>query len=135
MACKSSSKKSESIPFDNPTEEEADLYNEIISIHDDVMPKMGLITELKDKLKAEKEFISSTEPSNRRKEINSHLSELNKAENGMFDWMNAFSEINELERKEILDFLIRQENDVKIMADQMNSSIASAEEFLTQPLN
>lgn len=130
IACKSGNKQDSDIPFTNPTEEEIQLYRSIIDIHDQVMPKMGEITNLQSKLKAEKHLIPIGETSDMRVQINEHLSQLNKGENGMFDWMNEFAKLQDLERDEVLNFLIIQEDQVRTMADQIESSIAGAQEFL-----
>ena len=58
-------------------------------IHDWTMPLMGKIDNLREKLKQERKLALNT---NAKKylEINNLLSELNRAEDSMFDWMNGF---------------------------------------------
>ncbi len=130
FSCKQNKHQVEGVPFSNPTEQEANLYKNIIDVHDEVMPKMSEIADLKAKLKIEKEMIPVSESDPKRSAINAHLSELNKGEEGMFTWMNNFAAINDLPREEILPFLIKEESQVQVMADQINASIASAQEFL-----
>ena len=64
-------------------------YDSIMVIHDRTMPLMGKIDNLREQLKKERKVALNT---NAKKylEINNLLSELNRAEDSMFDWMNGF---------------------------------------------
>jgi hypothetical protein len=67
------------------------LYNEVMKVHDEVMPKMNDIykyqQQLKDKLKSPN--LSATD----KEKINTILGRLDSAGNGMMVWMRQFDPI------------------------------------------
>jgi hypothetical protein len=67
------------------------LYNEVMKVHDEVMPKMNDVykyqQQLKEKLKAPNLSAKNKE------EINAVLSRLDSAGNGMMVWMRQFDPI------------------------------------------
>lgn len=74
--------------FDNT--EVQKLYNEVMVIHDEVMPKMGDIHKTKKQLKAQlSKQIESVDTS--RAEILMTIKKLELADDMMMDWMSEFN--------------------------------------------
>jgi DNA repair exonuclease SbcCD ATPase subunit len=99
----------------NTQKEEANVDKieaEVMAIHDEVMPKMGEIMELKSKLADKLKATDST--SNQYKSLKQKTDSLNylldKADNGMMDWMNQY--------KADTLALLSKENGVMYLTDQ-----------------
>jgi uncharacterized Zn finger protein (UPF0148 family) len=103
------------------------LYNEVMEIHDDVMPKMSRIAqlqeELKEKLKANSESESNLENAKML------LSKLNEAEQAMWDWMHEFSDSygQKLTEQEKMEYLEAEKIRITEVKDKMLNSISIAE--------
>ena len=105
----------------------------VMSIHDEVMPKMGKIGQLRTQIQQQ---IDST--TTRGKEAQEISLELQDAYDSMMSWMAAFSgrfdseEIsNEVPLSEMKQqWLDEEEEKVKVVSDKINNSIARAESFL-----
>lgn len=105
----------------------------VMSIHDEVMPKMGKIGQLRTQIQ---EQIDTT--TTRGKEAKEIGLELQDAYDSMMNWMSAFS--GRFSSKEIMDgaslseekqlWLDQEEEKVKVVRDKINNSIARAESFL-----
>jgi len=104
----------------SPEQEKLDqLHKEVMFIHDDVMPKMGNMHNLKKSL---------------RKSL--HLSEspiidsLEIAEDAMMDWMHEYDKPTTDE--DFSEYLAQQKKAISIVRDKMLSAIAQAENALSQ---
>jgi hypothetical protein len=66
------------------------LYDEVMKVHDEVMPKMDDIFKLKEKMK---DKIANTPdmPAEKKQEIESVISRLDSASEGMMVWMRHFN--------------------------------------------
>ncbi len=112
---------------DTPTQMEV-----VMSIHDEVMPKMGIVGKLAKELKVK---IDSTENS---EEYEKAMKDLQEAHKAMMDWMKGFGE--RFNHEEILKgkplstqkkiWLNEEEIKVKVMRDKVNNSIKNAEKIL-----
>jgi hypothetical protein len=66
------------------------LYDEVMKIHDEVMPKMEDIYKMKEELK--KQIAEApTMVEEKRKEIENKIAALETASKGMMDWMHDFN--------------------------------------------
>jgi hypothetical protein len=66
------------------------LYDSVMDVHDEVMPRMGEIITLTEALK-EKVAKTPDMPAGKKKEIETTVESLDKASEGMMDWMHKFS--------------------------------------------
>jgi len=82
------------------------LYDEVMKVHDEVMPKMNDIYKLKGQLK-EKVDNAPTMADEKKKEIESIISRLDSASEGMMVWMRNFNplpdSVGEEQAKEYLE--------------------------------
>ncbi|WP_136466680.1 hypothetical protein [Flagellimonas onchidii] len=114
------------------TEEGPSQIEQVMAIHDEVMPKMGKLGKLVGELKGK---IDTTDTS---KEYADAMKDLQEASRAMMDWMRDFGirfdpdEI--LNGKELTEekqkWLDEEEVKVKALKEQINSSIANAETLL-----
>ncbi|HET8736415.1 MAG TPA: hypothetical protein VFM69_07440 [Pricia sp.] len=106
---------------------------EIMAVHDEVMPKMGRLGTLVGELKGMEN--DSTETGRKYQEARQDLQEANQA---MMDWMQNFG--NRFTSDEILNgaalpekkkqWLNEEKEKVKAVRNQINSSIENAENLL-----
>ncbi|SMC43519.1 hypothetical protein [Cellulophaga tyrosinoxydans] len=117
---------------DNEKSQTQTQMQQVMAVHDEVMPKMSSISKLISQLDAKIQAGDSTETYIKASQ---DLKDANKA---MFDWMKGFSD--RFDREEIMNgkalsaekqkFLDEEEAKVKALRDQMNSSISNAEAIL-----
>lgn len=117
---------------DNPKSNAPTQMQEVIAVHDEVMPKMGTIGKLIRQLDAK---IKESDSSDVLVKASQDLREANKA---MMDWMKGFS--NRFDTDEIMkgktlteekkQFLNEEEAKVKALRDHINTSIKNAEKLL-----
>ncbi|MFO8146726.1 MAG: hypothetical protein ACQEWG_13175 [Bacteroidota bacterium] len=114
------------------------LYKEVISAHDEVMPKMGELSGLSKKLKQQ---IDSTQTSTVIYEKS--IEDLENSYDFMMEWMRDFSEefvkdqtpfeeLSPEERKAKIEALEEEVISVNKLRDQINSSIERAKELIEQ---
>lgn len=107
--------------------------DEVMAIHDEVMPKMAAIGRLVGQLKAKTDSVEGNA------EYETAMKDLQEAHKAMMDWMQGFG--NRFDSEEILDgkelteekkqWLDEEEQKVRALREQINSSIKKAEEVLS----
>jgi preprotein translocase subunit YajC len=113
---------------------EATQMERVIAVHDEVMPKMGTIGKLINKLEP---MVDSTAIG---KQHEVAIKDLKEGYNLMMDWMKGFGDkfdSDEIMKGKALTeekqtWLIEEEEKVNIMRDKINSSIANAETLLKE---
>lgn len=121
--------KQENKETTNPTQME-----NVMAIHDEVMPKMGTLAKYTAELKAK---VDTTEMG---KQYEAAMKDLQQANKAMMDWMMGFGD--RFDSEEILngkeltpqkqEWLNEEEKKVEALKEQINSSIARAEELLEE---
>ncbi|MBK8563881.1 MAG: hypothetical protein IPN76_11200 [Saprospiraceae bacterium] len=113
---------------DQNIETEDALRDEVFVIHDAVMPRMSEIVAFKGKLEA------LTTDSLKEQEIKAAIMVLEKAEDGMMEWMAQFQQPNKLRgsktHEEIMTYLEQEKQRITKVRDDMNNSIEAAEQLL-----
>ena len=117
---------------DNEKNEASTQMQQVMAVHDEVMPKMNTISKLISQVDAKIQAGDSTETYIKASQ---DLKDANKA---MFDWMKGFTD--RFDREEIMNgkalsdekqkFLDEEETKAKALRDQMNTSIKNAEALL-----
>lgn len=105
--------------------EKSSLEAEVIAIHDEVMPKMGDIHMAKKKLRV---ILGNTTHDSLKTEILTLISDLEKADEGMMDWMHNWN-VPESE-PELTSYLIKEKEKITKVKVDMLSSIESANTFI-----
>jgi len=100
-----------------------ELYDEVIRVHDEVMPKMSDIYVLKQKLKTKMDSVSSDQKS----EIESVILQLDSASNGMNVWMRQFDpKQDDMDADEARQYLESEMVKVKKVKEDMLKAIERA---------
>jgi hypothetical protein len=112
--------------------EEASQMEQVMAIHDEVMPKMGQLGKLVGQLKPMADSLGTDSPQAKA------MRDLQDANKAMMDWMQGFG--NKFEPEEIMEgqelseekklWLNEEETKVKEVKEKINSSIANAEALL-----
>lgn len=110
-------------------------WDEMMVIHDEVMPKMSDINRINNDLQtwavANKEKMTSGD----LERIAVGLKELTAADDGMMNWMNGLQQLDglraELGHDAIMSYLNEQSEIITKVKDQMLSSIAEGQALLT----
>ena len=112
-ACKSEDKESET-----------NLNQEIMKIHDEVMPKMGDLNRMKRQLNAYKDEVPDDNAAMKDSLINAILV-LSKTEDNMNDWMASYKYPNpEMKHEEMMKYLKGQQDTIKQINNDVFMSIA-----------
>jgi DNA-binding transcriptional MerR regulator len=102
------------------------LYNQVMDIHDEVMPRMEDIVLLKRELKEQLEKSSDLIPE-KRKEMEQKIIQLDSAGKAMMDWMNDFQP-EEYTGEELRDYLESEKERVTKVKELMLEAIQKAKE-------
>lgn len=115
-------------------EKDSSQMKEVLAIHDEIMPAMNTIGKLVGELKPK---VDSTEAG---QDYEAAMKDLQAAHKSMMDWMQNFG--NRFDSGEILEgkplteekqrWLDEEEEKVKALREQINSSIAKAEAILKE---
>jgi len=113
-------------------DEGASQMEQVMAIHDEVMPKMGKIGKLVGQLKPMADSLGMDSPQGKA------MRDLQDANKSMMDWMqgigNRFDADEIMKGKELTEekqvWLDEEEEKVKVVKEKINSSIANAEKLL-----
>jgi hypothetical protein len=108
------------------------LYDEVMAVHDEVMPKMNDIYKLKEQLK--KEIADAPDiVEQKRREIESTIVELDAASEGMMVWMRNFNPLpDSLGEEQARKYLVEQKERVTDVREDMLQAIDKAERLSNQ---
>lgn len=109
---------------DNP--EVKKLYDEVIAIHDEVMPKISDISKLRRKVRK----LDNQNPSSL-----AIIKQLEDADDGMMNWMSDFQVYKtyaDSSKESKMRYLEIEKKKIQEVSDQMYSSIKTAKEFLNE---
>lgn len=129
-----SCQSNESAEHQNVPKDLRSLHQEVLDIHDEVMPKMSLLTGLQAQLGDKLKELRASQPIDMEKlrEANSVLGQLNRSESAMWDWMDGFSKFDSIPVDEKEVFLLNEKASAEDMKNLMINSIKSAEEFIAE---
>ncbi|QBA65149.1 hypothetical protein EQY75_11785 [Muriicola soli] len=124
MSCKTEPKKAET----------SSKMEEVMAVHDEVMPKMGTISKLVARLKP------MADTTDTGKNYMKAMQDLQAAHKSMMDWMQGFG--SRFDSDEIMNgkelsaekkvWLLEEEEKVNQLKEDINNSIAKAEELLAE---
>jgi Mg2+ and Co2+ transporter CorA len=126
VACgRQSEQKQEESDADNPNQV---LYDQVMDIHDEAMPRMDDIERLKRELK--EEIVNSPDMvAERKAELEQIILNLDSAGNAMMDWMHKFNPLpDSADQEDARDYLENEMEKIKKVRDRMNESIDKAKE-------
>jgi hypothetical protein len=107
------------------------LNNEVMTLHNETMPKLGDIQELKKALKKKSETVSEDSTELKEALLEAQLS-LSKADDNMMQWMHNYSEGKNIARpfEDKIKFFKAQKDSIQIVNNQIYMSIAVASKYV-----
>ncbi|MEP0368548.1 MAG: hypothetical protein ABJN36_16845 [Cyclobacteriaceae bacterium] len=116
VSCTSSKKEAEEKP----------LMDQVMEVHDAVMPKMGSLMKVKKQLMAKADTADSVASD----ELKILAQEIDLANEAMMDWMRNFDPNFEGTEEEVKDYLMKKKKGIEKVAEAMNSSLEKGENAL-----
>ncbi len=132
MSCTKSGNHSTMNHDSDQTQEEGPnqaLYNQMMDVHDEVMPRMDEIMKLKRHL--QEEIANSPDMvTERKQELENIISNLDSASNSMMSWMHRINEFNPLadsvNQEKAREYLESEMEEIKKVKELMIESIDKA---------
>jgi hypothetical protein len=116
------------------TDEISNLKEEVIGIHDEVMPFMGELKSLKKEVEIKSKGLHEQDSilnNDRINELNLLAGQLDSAFDGMFVWMRQYKSPEEgMDREEAKIYLLEQKEKVKLVNEEIKIALASAKKEL-----
>lgn len=108
---------------DNPNQA---LYDQVMDIHDEVMPKMEDMYKLKKDLQ-DKIANSPAMVEEQKKELEGMIANLDSASNAMMDWMHNFNPLpDSVDQEAAREYLENEMERIKKVRDQTNETLEKA---------
>lgn len=111
-----------------------ELEQEVMAIHDEVMPKMGLISALNDSLKSmytHYKIDSVPVDSTLLQTIDNHIKALSSADESMMQWMRNYEKpgpnMTEAQKRTYFE---KEKSKITDVRDTMLKAIANAQDFI-----
>lgn len=120
-------------PKGSPTTPAEQLYTEVMTIHDEVMPKIGTIQKLIKDLKLLRERVETD--SLRVGRIDTTLVELSRADEAMMDWMHQIRPLATLQgqsEEKVISYLENEKIKITKVKDDILGSIRKGEALVEE---
>jgi len=115
---------------DNKKDKEEALLNEVLDIHDEVMPEMGTIRKNKKALQDIANQIAE-EDSVAAQKLNALASKCAKANESMMSWMRSFQPIEkELPHDSIMNYYLLNKESITAVKENMQSALKESNSML-----
>jgi hypothetical protein len=112
---------------------EKDLYDEVIGIHDEVMPKMSTILSLEGQLSERMQELDSKNE-NFQEEIEIYKDQISKlqiADEAMMQWMRNFQVEQEgWSHDSVMSYMEKEKKSISLVRNQMLEVIENSEKLL-----
>ena len=112
-----------------------ELYDKIMAVHDEVMPKMGDIMKLKKQLQEKIDELSSETEIDSAKidELEQAIADLENSHEEMMGWMRQFNnDFEGMVNEEIMKYLDGQMDKIEKVGQVTNAALKNAEEKLAE---
>ncbi len=110
------------------------LKSEVIDIHDEVMPRMNEVMQLKKELVERGNSIDSSQIETLA-EIQSHILYLEEADEEMMNWMRNYDpEMKDMTEEEKIAYLKKEKVSIKLVKQIMMSAITESKLYLEQEI-
>jgi paraquat-inducible protein B len=111
------------------------LYNKVMEVHDEIMPKMGDIMKLKKQLKEKLAELDTATEIDRAKidDIERAIADLDNSHEEMMGWMRQFDrDFEGMVNEEILKYLNDQKGRIEKVGQVTNAALQNAQEQLAE---
>jgi Mg2+ and Co2+ transporter CorA len=117
---------SEASTGDNPN---SALYDQVMDIHDEIMPRVEDIYQLKKQLQ-DKIAATTDMAADKKQELEQVIAQLDSADRSMMDWMHTFRPLaDSADQEKARVYLESEMEKIKKVKDLMNETIERAKEI------
>jgi len=112
-----------------------ELYDKVMAVHDEIMPKMGDIMKFKKQLQEKIDALSAAEEVNSAKisELEQAIADLDNSHDEMMGWMRQFdNDFEGMVNEDIMKYLNDQMGKIKKVGEVTNAALKQAEEMLEE---
>lgn len=117
-----------------PDEEvaEKELNDEVMAIHDEVMPRMDELMRLKGKLQAKVDSIRTSEGDTTFiSTLRERIIAIRKADSAMMTWMRQFKVVDDsVNHEQRMEYLSNEREKIITVREMMTQAIDSAQQFI-----
>lgn len=106
-----------------------ELYEQVMAVHDEVMPKMDELYKLKRELKQLQADSTGSISDAQREDLEKAVLQIDSASEGMMVWMREFDPPKEIAEADLKKYLLEQMEKVKKVREDMLNAIKGANEF------
>ena len=100
--------------------------DEVMALHDEVMPKMGSLMKVQKQLKIKADSISTQNPE-RAEQLRSLASDIELANEAMMNWMRNFDPNFDGTDEEKVYYFEKKRNGIRKVAELMNGSLKAGQ--------
>ncbi|UII29181.1 hypothetical protein LVD15_12350 [Fulvivirga maritima] len=114
---------------------EKDLYDEVMDVHDEAMPKMDNLMKLKGKLQEKYDIgkDQQTTPESDLEKYQEAIQKLEAADDAMMDWMHKFEpQEGNTNHDEVMKYYQQQKESITKVNEQMEEAMKNAQATLNQ---
>ncbi|MFZ4544090.1 MAG: hypothetical protein ACOYOA_08585 [Saprospiraceae bacterium] len=105
------------------------LLDEVMAIHDEIMPKMGRLNELQQKMI---DMAKASKDKNQKSSYQAMATELGRVSDSMFEWMEKFPEnLDSLPEPQMKMILEEQKASISVMKEQMLNTLKKSDDIIT----
>ncbi|MGK7390066.1 MAG: hypothetical protein ACNS60_06935 [Candidatus Cyclobacteriaceae bacterium M2_1C_046] len=123
-------REEEEITTELPPEERAEkiLQEEVIAIHDEVMPRMDELMRLKEKLVVKMDSLQNIEAEEQKMEdLKENIEQLKKADSAMMTWMRQFKPVRDtISHEERIEYLKHEKERIEKVREMMLRALEDA---------
>ncbi len=109
------------------------LYDQVMEVHDEIMPKMGDIMKYKKQLKIKMEGLAADPEMNAEKieKVKQAITELDNSHEDMMAWMREFNpDFEGMVTEEVMQYLNEQKVKIEQVGKETYAALNSAEELI-----
>lgn len=118
----------------NEKKQQDELYEEVMAIHDEVMPQMSTLMKIEKNLKAQVELNlndSLAIDSAKLDLLNEVSNKVKKANESMMDWMHNFKQVEDgTPHGEVMKYLKEQKESISKVKDEMIAAKKEGEKYI-----
>ncbi|MBL3656613.1 hypothetical protein [Fulvivirga sediminis] len=114
---------------------EKDLYDEVMDVHDEAMPKMDRLMKLKGQLQEKYDIGKDQEKAteNDLEKYHEAIKKLEKADEAMMEWMHKFEpQEDNTDHDKVMEYYQDQKESIIKVNEQMEEAMKNAEATLNQ---
>ncbi len=117
-------------PEERAKQQQIELFDEVMAIHDEVMPKMQDIYNLKVNIRGRLDSIPDLSE-DAQADLRNHLAELDSADEAMMNWMREFEPVaDSVSHEDAMEYLEDEKSKIEKVREVMNTAISEATEKL-----